>query len=556
MDVFPDFGSFHFLRPWWLLLLPLALAILYLWRRHADPVAQWGKLIAPHLLDALLVGDTSGFRLRPIHWVTTVLVLGGIAVAGPTWEKERPPLSTDKAPMVVAIDLSRSMDATDIAPTRLERVKQKVHDLAALRGGARTGLVVYAGTAHTVLPPTEDPALLQIFLDALATDLMPGSDVPVAGIPDHGKNAAAALAKAELLLGKEDAPGTVLFFSDGFDTNQVPAFEAVSSRGAHQILMIAAGTEQGGPLKSPDGGVVVDASGRPVTGSFDGAALKKLSSDAGVPLASLTLDGADMAWVERRAQKHLQQVEDADSELRWKESGYWLSFPIALLALFGFRRGWVVRWGVNAVFGCVIAAGLLAPAPASAAVFDDLHPLDLFLTPDQQGRWYFERGAYAQAAAHFEDAQWKGLAYSRAGQYQAALGEFARLDTPSAYFEMGNCYARLHHYPEAIKAYDLALKGQPDFPQATANRALVQSLIPKEQQQDESEEGTELKPDDIKWDNKRNKGKETQLTAQQAAKMDADMWMRNLRTSPADFLRQKFRIQTAETGAGSGEAGP
>jgi Ca-activated chloride channel family protein len=111
---------------------------------------------------------------------------------------------------------------------------------------------------------------------------------------------------------------------------------------------------------------------------------------------------------------------------------------------------------------------------------------------------------------------------------------------------MGNCYARLGHYPEAVKAYELALQGQRDFPQASANRALVQRLIPKEQQ-DESEQGNDLKPDDIKWDNKSNKGKETQVTAAQAS-LDADTWMRNLQTSPADFLREKFLIQAAEAG--------
>lgn len=536
MDYLPDLSAFHFLRPWWLLLIPLAFVIQLLWRRHSDPVAQWSKLIAPHLLNALLVGDKSRFRMRPIHSITAGLVLGGIAVAGPSWEKEAPPFTQDKAPMVVAVDLSRSMDATDIAPTRFERVKQKIHDLAKLRAGARTGLVVYAGTAHMVLPPSEDPALMQIYLDALSTGLMPVA----------GKNAAAALAEAEHLLGKEDAPGTVLFFTDGFDTAQIPAFEAVTKKGAHQILAIAAGTEHGGPLRSADGGVVVDASGRPATGSFDGKSLKQLSSDADVPLASLTLDNDDMEWVQRRAQKHLQQVEDANSELRWKEAGYWLSFPIALLAVFWFRRGWVVRWGVNAFFGLLVGAALLHPAPAAAASLDAFHLIDLFLTPDQQGRWHFEHKEYAEAAAHFQDPMWKGLAYSRAGQHQAALGEFARLDTPDAYFEMGNSYARLRHYPEAIKAYDLALEGRPAFPQAVANRKLILSLIPKEKKEDQSEDAPDLKPDDIKFDNKSNKGKDTQITAKQLRKMSADMWMRNLQTSPADFLRQKFRIQAAE----------
>lgn len=533
-----DIAAFHFLRPGWLLLIPLALAIHWLWHRHSNPVARWGRLIAPHLLHALLVGHKSDFRLKPVHLVTLSLVCAGIAVAGPSWEKEQPPFSQDKAPMVVAVDLSRSMDATDIAPTRLERVKQKIHDLALLRPGARTGLVVYAGSAHMVVPPSEDPAILQIFLDALSTDLMP----PVA---DNmaGKNAAAALAEAEHMLGKEDAPGTLLFFTDGFDAKQIPAFRAVSEKGAHQILLIAVGTDQGGPLRNADGGVAVDGSGRPVTGRFDGKSLKQLSDDADVPLASLTLDNDDMEWVQRRAQKHLQQIETADSALRWKESGYWLSFPLAMLAALWFRRGWVVRWGA-AVF---VLATLVNPAPAEAASSSVQPVIDLFMTPDQQGRWYFERGNYAKAAEHFADPMWKGLAYSRAAQYQAALGEFARLDTAQGYFEMGNCYARLHHYPEAVKAYDLALQTQQRFPEAEANRKLVAALIKQDKEDEESEEGTDIKPDDIKFDNKSGKGKEVQVNAKQLRKQNAEMWMRNLQTSPADFLRVKFRIQAAES---------
>lgn len=528
-----DITTFHFIRPWWLLMVPLAIVIQLLWQRHANPLAQWSKLIAPHLLRALLVGNTAGIRLKPMHLVSLSLICAGIAIAGPSWEKEQPPFSQDKAPLVVAVDLSRSMDATDIAPTRLERVRQKTHDLARLRPGARTGLVVYAGSAHMVVPSSEDPAILQIFLDALSTDLMPTA----------GKNATAALAEAEHMLGKEDAPGTIVFFSDGFDTAQIPAFKAVTQKGLHQILLIAVGTDKGGPLRTANGGVAVDSSGRPVSGSFDGRSLKQLSSDADVPMASLTLDDDDMEWVQRRAQKHLQQVEAANSQLRWKESGYWLSFPIALLAALWFRRGWVVRWGVSMFF----VTTLITPAPAEAAPVSVQALVDLFMTPDQQGRWHFERGEYAKAAEHFADPMWKGLAYSRAGQYQAALGEFARLDNAEGYFEMGNCYARLHHYPESVKAYDLALKARPGFPEASANRKLVAALIKKDKKDDEGEEDSDLDPDEIKFDNKSDKGKVMKLSAQQLKKQNADMWMRNLQTSPADFLRVKFRIQASES---------
>ena len=536
-----DIAAFHFLRPWWLLLIPLAVALLWLWQHQSNPTAKWGKLIAPHLLHALLVGEKSSFRIKPIHLVSATLILTGIAIAGPSWEKEQPPYSQDKAPMVIAIDLSRSMDATDIAPTRLERVKQKVSDLAKLRPGARTGLVVYAGTAHMVVPPSEDPAILQIFLDALATDLMPVA----------GKNAAAALAEAEKLLGKEDAPGTLLFFTDGFDTSQIPAFRAVAKQGAHQILVLAAGTAQGGPLRSPNGEVAVDSDGRPVTGSFDSKSLKQLASEADIPLASLTLDDDDMDWVQNRAQTHMQQVEAQNKELRWKESGYWLSIPIAMLALVWFRRGWVVHWWAGFTqwgVGLVLTASLTAPTPAQAANFSTQSLVDLFLTPDQQGRWHFERGDYLTAAAHFSDPRWKGLAYSRGGKYQEALAEFARLNSAEGYFEMGNCYAHLQHYPEAIKAFTLALKTRPQFPEAEANRTLVQALLDQKKKDDENEEeAPDLDPDEIKFDNKENKGQDKQISNEQMRKQNADMWMRNLKTSPSDFLRMKFSLQ-AEPG--------
>lgn len=535
-----DIAAFHFLRPWWLVLIPLAVALLWLWQHQSNPTAKWGKLIAPHLLHALLVGEKSNFRIKPIHLVSGALILTSLAIAGPTWEKEQPPFSQDKAPMIIAIDLSRSMDATDISPTRLERVKQKVSDLAKLRPGARTGLVVYAGTAHMVVPPAEDPAIMQIFLDALATDLMPVA----------GKNAAAALAEAEKLLGKEDAPGTLLFFTDGFDTSQIPAFRAVAKQGAHQILVLAVGTAQGGPLRSPNGEVAVDSDGRPVTGSFDSNSLKQLSSEADIPLASLTLDDDDMNWVQRRAQTHMQQVEAKNNDLRWKESGYWLCIPIALLALVWFRRGWVVHWCLvpwwvaHWCVGFVFIASLTAPTPAQAATFSTQSLADLFLTPNQQGRWHFAHGDYLKAAEHFSDPLWKGLAYSKGGKYQEALGEFARLDSARGYFEMGNSYARLQHYPEAIKAFTLALKTQPEFPEADANRTLVKALLAqKKKKEDDSEEAPDVDPDEIKFDNKENKGQEKQVTEQQLRKQNADMWMRNLKTSPSDFLRMKFSLQ-------------
>lgn len=522
--------DFHFLRPWWLVLVVVAVALLWLWRQQSDASRQWRDVIAPHLLNALMIGKTQSVRVQPVHLVSAALILAGIAAAGPTWEKEPPPFSDDKAPMVVAIDLSSTMDATDIAPTRLERAKQKVRDLARLRSGARTGLVVYAGTAHLVAPPAEDPAVLDIFLPALASDLMPVA----------GKSAAQALTLAGELLDKEQVPGTILFFTDGFDVEQIAAFDEYRRRAPHQVLVLGVGTSKGGPIRTQDNRVATDASGRPIQARFDGESLKRLSSDADIPVASVTLDDSDVQWVQRRAQRHMQAAEARNVELRWKEFGYWLVIPIALLAALWFRRGWIVRWLP------VLALALMICAPSSSYAADARF-VDLFLTPDQQGRWHFDRGDYAGAAARFEDPLWKGLAFYRAHDYESALGEFARLDSPDAFFLMGNCYAHLNDYDKAMAAYDNALAARAEFPQAIANRKLVAALAAKKKQDDEQQADPNLAPDDIKFDKQGERGKKGMVNAPKAGQLSAEVWMRNLTTSPADFLREKFRIQADES---------
>lgn len=167
--------------------------------------------------------------------------------------------------------------------------------------------------------------------------------------------------------------------------------------------------------------------------------------------------------------------------------------------------------------------------------------IDFFATPDQQGRWQFERGEYAQAAQHFEDPMWKGLSLYRSGDHANALVEFSRLESADGYFLQGNAQAHLGKYEAAVKSYDNAIAARSRFPEARANRNLVASLIPKPG--DDDEEAPEMSPDQIQFDDKGKKGKSKPMDAATLRKVAADLWMKNLQVSPADFLRQKFRIE-------------
>jgi Ca-activated chloride channel family protein len=178
------------------------------------------------------------------------------------------------------------------------------------------------------------------------------------------------------------------------------------------------------------------------------SALRSLSR-INIAANTLTLNDDDIDWIQRRVQHHLQAVQQRDSKTRWVDEGYWLTIPIAAVAIFWFRKGWTVRWTSAA-----LAVVFVLPPSGDQSRFSWM---DLWLTHDQQGRYYFERGEYKKAAAKFEDPIWKGLALSRAGDYGDALSAFALSDSAEAWYNQGNSLTHMSKYPDAVHAYQQAL---------------------------------------------------------------------------------------------------
>ncbi|WP_236960337.1 hypothetical protein [Methylobacterium durans] len=147
-------SAFHFERPAWLLLLLPALALWLLQRRISDASECWRRVIDPVLLRHLLVGREQPSRATPNALFLLGSILGTIAVAGPAWELEPSPFADAKPPAMIVLRVTPSMTTDDLAPTRLDRARQKLSDLLGLREGAATGLIAYSGTSHLVLPPT------------------------------------------------------------------------------------------------------------------------------------------------------------------------------------------------------------------------------------------------------------------------------------------------------------------------------------------------------------------------------------------------------------------
>jgi len=508
-------ADFHFLRPWWLVALFAPALIVWLSSRSSDLRSRWKGLISPHLLDHLIVGASRGGPFRPAWLLAGVLALAVTGAAGPAWQREAPPFVEDTAPLIVAVDLSATMDAVDVSPSRIERAKLKIRDILAARQGAKTGVVAYAGSAHLVVPPTEDSTLIQTYTDALSTRLM----------PKPGKDTAAALSLADGLLSSEGTAGTILLITDGIEPAE--ADERIALRSA--LVVLGVGTAEGGPVKTPGGDFLTDDGGR-VTARLDLEALKTFAGDNGADVATMTDDGADVRWVVQRVRTDFAQRSAAEGD-RWRDEGWWFVVPSVLLFALSFRKGWVVRMS-----GFAVVLKLLLPSGAEAA---DL--TDMWLTPDQQGRLAFERGDFEGAGALFGDPMWKGAALYRAGRYQEAFESFARVDTAESWFDQGNALLRLGKFEQAVDAYKNALRRRAGWPEATGNLALAERLL--EQQKDKEEDQPEqpdIQPDSVQFDEKGKQGKEGRVDV---GEQTSEMWMKSIVVSPADLMARKFALE-------------
>jgi len=320
---FEAFTAFHFLRPevFWLF-LPVVIVLMALWRQGSVEV-RWRGVIAPHLLKHLMVRPEGKMRVRPLHLLAAAMLIGVVAAAGPSWRKEAPPLTEDTAPLIIVLDLSENMLVQDVQPSRLERAQQKIRDILDGRKGARTALVAFAGSAHLVLPLTDDPGIIVAFVEDLSPSVMP---VP-------GSDPAKALGLAERMLDNEIPPGTILFLTSGIGGDAVPAFAAHGSSSRDQVLVLAIGTTAGGPIP-----------GSRAFSTLDRKGLELLASETPARVIGVTPDDEDVEELARRMDAHLTAVQRENEEGRWRDEGWWLVWPLAVIVLLWFRRGWLVQW--------------------------------------------------------------------------------------------------------------------------------------------------------------------------------------------------------------------
>jgi Ca-activated chloride channel family protein len=456
----------EWLRPQWLLALPVALALGWAWWRARAGAGPWRHVVDPALLEALAGSAPASSARLALALAAAALALAVVALAGPSWRMQPSPVHRDTSARVVVLDVSPSMNAVDVAPSRLARAREAVADLLRDAAGAQLGLVVFGADAFSVAPLSADPATLVHLLAGVSTGVLPRQG----SRPDLGLN----LARAMLVQAGAEGGEVILVGDSAGDARTREAARALAAEG-FTVSVLALGTPQGGPVRDAGGSFARTESGEVRVARPEFEALERVARAGGGGFRLLSAAGATPRFSRGAPAWGAARSAPAGSAQVPSDDGAWLALLVLPFAALLFRRGWLA--GLAAV-----ALGSTLPPPAHA---DDWP--GLWQRAEQQAAQAFERKHAGDAARVLEKlgphSPWRAPLLYRAGRHAEAAALYAEQDTAHAHYNRGNALALAGELEAALEAYAAALERSPSLRDARHNHALVREALAKQRAQ-------------------------------------------------------------------------
>ena len=462
-------SEFHFLRPLWLLAVPLVWWMVFMLRKKWWQKGDWDREVDSHLLE-FLASSPSQHKRKLLPWVMclagTLLLL---SLAGPAWQKKPQPLIKKSQARVLVLDLSFSMLATDVKPTRIDRVRFKLEDLLNNFSEGETALVGYAGDAFVISPLTHDANTISSLLPGLHPNIMP--------VPGSRADLGVELA-SDLLSRSIGSQGHIILVTDGIEESEISVIKNAS--GTNEISILAVGTEAGSPIALKAGGFLKDRNGAIVIPKLNLKPLSKLANQVNGELTLLSPDDRDVnqIFAAETSEGIYKEDEQKRTSDKWNEEGPWLLLIVLPLTALLFRRG--ILFSIGLIF---LPAFFALPDTVMAFNWDDL-----WLRPDQQATELFHQGETDYASKLFEDNEWKATAAYRSGDYEKAAEQFAKKDNTRANFNRGNALAFAGRLQDAIDSYEKVLSVNPQHKDAKFNKKLVEDLLKKQNKSQQNKE--------------------------------------------------------------------
>lgn len=411
------------------------------------------------------------------------------AVSRPYWGSEEIETESSGSDILFLVDVSRSMYAQDVPPSRIELAKRKMKDLVqsfSLTGaGARFGITVFAGDGYTVCPVTTDRGVLAQFIDVISPDLVTslGSNLK-AGV--H-----AALARLDDVSRRSSR---IILISDGEDNilDQAAIIAEVREKGV-RLDVIGVGTTAGSSIVLPNGATVVDGSRQPVTSALSEGPLKALADATGGIYIRATLDDSDVQALSETAISSSSSYSQKTEIRTYREIGPWLALAalVVLMCAAISRRAnplLIVPLFILLARSTSLSAQTPLPSEAQAP--------RLTRSPFES----YHKGDYAKAIEEYSQALKNaptdrsllfglGSSLYRLGRHQESADTFRKLadtaPTGRDFFEStyneANALLSLGRYSDAIDAYWRALDVKPEDPAASHNLSVARALLEAQQ---------------------------------------------------------------------------
>ena len=559
---------FHLIRPWWLLALLPVVAIAILWSRRNSGQTKWTSAISEDLLKVLLEDRTAGAKRWFSALVVGTLILVTIGLSGPAWQKLPQEVEQKQDTLIILLDLSLSMFANDVKPSRVERARQKIADILRARKEGVTALVAYAGDGHAVVPLTDDTKTIENLLFSLSPEMMPvfGSN------PNHALEIAYELFENAGIL-----QGRILLITDGIDD--------ISSVTKHRnisfpISILGIGTKNGAPipldrLRQP-GRFLQTQEGNRVVALLDEERLQQVADISYGHYQTVSLGNQDINYVlSTKLPSEDKSIEVERKFDTWIDQGYWAAIILVPLLLAGFRKGVFVSLGL-----CLV----IPTGSIQASALTDFWE-SMWLRDDQIALKALRQGEPEKAASLFTDEQWESVANYRSGEYETSLNGFRKNKTSDGFYNQGNALARIGQYEDSIASYQQALISKPNDPDTLFNKALVEKLLEEKQQSndqdgqnqqdeqsDSSNDSQNSSADEQQEQNKEenqsgdeNKSQEEQGQEDKSSEQGTEpqqeeddestrdekkqalaQWLRRVPDDPGGLIRRKFQHETKQ----------
>ncbi len=469
----------------YLMILPLFVLAYFVLRDGAS----YERYFSPKVLDKILIqGDSLGSRGRNFLFLLAFLCFI-LALARPVSEPKEIKLKEERKNLVIALDISSSMKADDIYPSRLEFVKNRLSWLFEHMKDTNIGIIAFAKDAFLVSPITSDKKSLDFLLKNLDSDI----------VSRQGTNMQNALSQ----IGKMFTKGgvrDVFLISDGGESEDIKKAIDIAKQNELKVSVMVVGTDKGGSIRV-DGELLKDKHGDIVitkrndelvalSKATGGVYIKEFGSGEGVSLLA----------------NSLKKTKAKDEKIRAQKE--WFMLPLVL----GFLCVFIALHGLNKdIFKkFTLFASLLFITPSYGGVFDFVHL--------KKAKEYVQDKKYQEAINKYNKLEQnpqitynKANAYYKLGKFDESIKEYEKVKTDDkmlkskALFNEGNAYNELNKPQKALDVYEKALKLSPDDEDIKKNIKITKKRLKKKQNKQNKNSQNNKKDSKNKDKNQENK---------------------------------------------------